>query len=273
MNEQRVKAYKHYLETCVTPKTKPGDHLSASSVRSYLNAMDSITDGLIRDGYIFRGQTIYDIDEPVLVSEIYKSIMNHKSCLSDLNFRGNRTISSAIKHYLDMLLNRATVDEMIEMKQTRNDEILNDAYDELIDKLGQVIHQVDAALGERKLTLVRKRLTIVKSIAFRRADGKCDHCGKPTFLTESGNLYFECHHIDPLSDGGDDDIFNVVSLCPNCHRMVHYGTKTLRRDANKQLINQIERYLEDSAIHNSDLQELAKFQSLKQKAASQYYLF
>ena len=172
-----------------------------------------------------------------------------------------------------MLLNKASVDEIIEMKQTRNDEILNDAYDELINKLGEVIHQVDTASGERKLTLVRKRLTIVKSIAFRRADGKCDHCGKPTFLTESGNLYFECHHVDQSSDGGDDDIFNVVSLCPNCHRMMHYGTKTLRRDANKQLISQIERYLEDTMILNSDLQELAKFQNLKQKAASQYYLF
>ena len=75
MNSQRAKAYKHYLENCVTPKTKPGDHLSQSSVRSYLNAMDSITDGLIRDGYIFRGQTIYDIDEPVLVSEIYQSLI------------------------------------------------------------------------------------------------------------------------------------------------------------------------------------------------------
>lgn len=273
MNAQRVREYKHYLETSVTPKTKPGNHLSPSSVRSYLNAMDSITDGLIQDGYLFRGQTIYDIDDPVLVNELYKSIMTHRSCLSDLNFRGHRTISSAVKLYLDMLLNRTTVDEMIEMKQTRNDEILNDAYDELIDKLGQIIHQVDAASGERKLTLVRKRLTIVKNIAFKRADGKCDYCGKPTFLTESGNLYFECHHVDPLSDGGDDDIFNVVSLCPNCHRLVHYGSKPLRKDANKQLLDRIEQYLADSAIRNSDLNELAKFNALKEKALSQHFIF
>ena len=272
MNQRRAKEYKHYLETNVTPKTKPSDRLSPSSVRSYLKAMESVTDGLVQDGYIFRGQTIYDIDEPILVSEIYQSIMNHKSCLSDSNFRSNRTISSAIKHYLDMLLNRTTVDEMIEMRQTRGDEILSDAYDELIEKLGHVIHQVGTASGERKLTLVRKRLTIVKSIAFKRANGKCDHCGKPTFLTESGNLYFECHHVDPLADGGDDDIYNVVSLCPNCHRLVHYGSRPLRKDANKQLLNRIEIYLADSSIQNSNLCEIDKFQSLKEKATSQFYL-
>ena len=268
MSEKLAQAYQYYLETQVAR-----GHLKGSSVDSYLKRMAKIKDGLVQDGFISRDQTIYDINDPLIISDIYWSIMNHKSCLSDSNFRGNRMISSAIKHYLDMLLgSHATIDEIIEMKQTRNDNIINNTYDELVDKLGQIVRQVDVASGERKLTLVRKRLTIVKSIAFKRADGKCDCCGKPTFPTESGNLYFECHHVDPLSDGGDDDIFNVVSLCPNCHRLVHYGSESLRKDANKYLLDRIEQYLANSAIQNSDLNEIGKFQLLKDKAQSQNYL-
>ena len=29
------------------------------------------------------------------------------------------------------------------------------------------------------------------------------------------------HHIDFLSNGGDDTIENVSALCPNCHRKMH----------------------------------------------------
>tara|TARA_B110000971_G_C19739912_1_gene377025 strand:+ start:26 stop:187 length:162 start_codon:yes stop_codon:yes gene_type:complete len=29
------------------------------------------------------------------------------------------------------------------------------------------------------------------------------------------------HHIDFLSNGGDDSSDNVSALCPNCHRKIH----------------------------------------------------
>lgn len=58
--------------------------------------------------------------------------------------------------------------------------------------------------------------------AKRRADGKCDLCEKTPFKTRKGIPYLECHHMIFLSEGGPDRVYNVVALCPNCHRKMHY---------------------------------------------------
>ena len=51
-----------------------------------------------------------------------------------------------------------------------------------------------------------------------------------TFVSAStGQCYFEAHHLIPISK---KDLFefsldveaNIVSLCPNCHRLIHYST-------------------------------------------------
>lgn len=31
----------------------------------------------------------------------------------------------------------------------------------------------------------------------------------------------DVHHIIPVSNGGKNEITNLITLCPNCHRMVH----------------------------------------------------
>lgn len=31
----------------------------------------------------------------------------------------------------------------------------------------------------------------------------------------------DVHHITPVSEGGSNDILNLISLCPNCHRECH----------------------------------------------------
>lgn len=58
-----------------------------------------------------------------------------------------------------------------------------------------------------------------------RANGICERCQKPApFSRKSNNTpYLEVHHKIPLSKGGDDSIENVIALCPNCHREMHYG--------------------------------------------------
>ena len=56
----------------------------------------------------------------------------------------------------------------------------------------------------------------------RRANGHCELCVcKAPFVTRDGELYLEVHHIDFLSNGGQDIINNTVALCPNCHRKMH----------------------------------------------------
>ena len=42
-------------------------------------------------------------------------------------------------------------------------------------------------------------------------------------MDEDGIPYSEVHHIEPLSEGGEDVLENVACLCPAHHREVHIG--------------------------------------------------
>lgn len=63
----------------------------------------------------------------------------------------------------------------------------------------------------------------VKQRALNRAQGKCEYCGEDGFITDSGQIYLESHHIIPFSKGGSDIDGNVAALCPNHHRQAHHG--------------------------------------------------
>lgn len=67
----------------------------------------------------------------------------------------------------------------------------------------------------------------VRRIALKRANGKCEFCGKEGFKTSSGEFFLETHHIIPLSKGGPDTVYNVAAICPDHHREAHYGQNAL----------------------------------------------
>jgi predicted restriction endonuclease len=53
-------------------------------------------------------------------------------------------------------------------------------------------------------------------------DNRCQICGF-TFKEKNGEFYSEGHHLIPLSEGGTQERDNIVILCPNHHRMIHYA--------------------------------------------------
>lgn len=63
----------------------------------------------------------------------------------------------------------------------------------------------------------------VRNKVKQRSKGLCEFCGKIGFTMPSGAIYLETHHVVPLSEGGPDDEWNVVALCPLDHRMAHYS--------------------------------------------------
>jgi len=82
-----------------------------------------------------------------------------------------------------------------------------------------------------------RRSEVVKQYALRAANGVCQACGSEApFLDESGDPFLEVHHLKRRSDGGADHPDNVVALCPNCHRRVHYGQDG--EEFNQKLIEQ-----------------------------------
>jgi 5-methylcytosine-specific restriction protein A len=67
------------------------------------------------------------------------------------------------------------------------------------------------------------RSALVRLAALARAKGRCEYCRRPGFVTKSGDVFLETHHIIPLSEGGKDDVRNVAAVCANHHREAHYG--------------------------------------------------
>lgn len=61
--------------------------------------------------------------------------------------------------------------------------------------------------------------------AIKRAKGKCEMCASPAPFRRAsdGSPYLEIHHKKPLSLGGDDTLDNIIIVCPNCHRKIHFG--------------------------------------------------
>jgi hypothetical protein len=52
----------------------------------------------------------------------------------------------------------------------------------------------------------------------------CERCGyRPPWNTSKGIPYVEAHHLIPLGDNGFDKMKNLIVVCPECHRFLHYA--------------------------------------------------
>lgn len=93
------------------------------------------------------------------------------------------------------------------------------------DRLYQIARErgtEEPILSVHSETATYARDRYISAAAKRWAKGKCQLCDNDApFDTPSGEPYLESHHICWLSQGGADTIFNVVALCPNCHRKMH----------------------------------------------------
>lgn len=76
------------------------------------------------------------------------------------------------------------------------------------------------------------RSNLVRVYVLSRAGRVCEGCkADAPFATPGGFPYLEPHHAVGLAKGGPDDPRNVIALCPNCHRRVHYGRDGKRYNA------------------------------------------
>ena len=88
------------------------------------------------------------------------------------------------------------------------------------------------------MVTLRDRSSAVREHVLRRAAGHCEWCGRAGFVTASGAIYLETHHIKPLAEDGPDHSSNVIALCPEDHRRAHYAQG--REDLAKQLAAKVQ---------------------------------
>lgn len=65
----------------------------------------------------------------------------------------------------------------------------------------------------------------------------CAGC-RNTFLKPDGEPYIEVHHIIPLSDGGEDSLWNLSVLCAHHHRLAHFGENDIRLNFQSTLLKE-----------------------------------
>jgi|GEM_PF-1436805 len=95
----------------------------------------------------------------------------------------------------------------------------------------------DKPITKRKKSK-KQRVTVycrdeqIRSLALGYANHLCELDNKhKSFITKNNQNYMESHHLIPLNayntgefDNDElDRVANIVSLCPNCHRKIHYG--------------------------------------------------
>lgn len=54
----------------------------------------------------------------------------------------------------------------------------------------------------------------------------CQHCGKQPASASNYHQGFEYHHLIPRSQGGSDEVSNIVLLCRECHQQEHRAAPT-----------------------------------------------
>ena len=88
----------------------------------------------------------------------------------------------------------------------------------------------------------------------KKADYKCEgNFQHETFLSKrTGKQFMEGHHLIPVGFQIDiwnkygvnvDCVENIVSLCPNCHRAIHYGNDLIKSELINKLFNARKKYL------------------------------
>lgn len=107
--------------------------------------------------------------------------------------------------------------------------------------------------GHRKLITSPELAAYCLAQAGYRCEANHSHT---TFISKaSGKNYVEAHHLIPLKRQAEfpqfaiDNQANIIALCPNCHRLLHYATATQKEAALRKLFDKKrERILSDKGM-------------------------
>lgn len=143
---------------------------------------------------------------------------------------------------------------------------LDESYQESIEKtlLDRDISNISlegkitiSVVGLRTIYLRNPKIAIRR---FQESNYQCEmnHSHKTFTSLATNKPYMEAHHFIPMKfqhlfEEPLDSLANVVSLCPTCHRGIHYATV----DYKSSMINEL--YKKRPEIHNHKLEEIAQF--------------
>ncbi len=102
---------------------------------------------------------------------------------------------------------------------------LSETYDDNVDKCIEKV--LEGKVREQYIVdnTIYGRSVVEKMKALENAHYLCEFDDShKTFLRKNKTPYTEAHHLLPIHDSRSlDDASNIVSLCPICHKQIHYG--------------------------------------------------
>jgi len=94
----------------------------------------------------------------------------------------------------------------------------------------------------------------LKNKVFMDKNYKCEMDEEhQTFKKDNGIIFMEGHHLIPMKAQKDFDINidrteNIICLCPNCHRQIHYGNRELKKRIFEKLFLERFNSLRDAGV-------------------------
>jgi predicted restriction endonuclease len=124
---------------------------------------------------------------------------------------------------------KTTTEDLEKLDAITSKEELESIINQLLERNKDSAPQV----VESKVKKIKRDLMAVRKLKDIYKD-ECQICG---FVIEKadGGRYSEVAHIKGLSDKGQDNIMNMLVLCPNHHKMLDFGKMSISLD-NKEAI-------------------------------------
>lgn len=110
-----------------------------------------------------------------------------------------------------------------EQPKTRSERLESD----MADMVGTVWRDRTGATGTAPMAVWRSTINYARSTALKERvlsnrRRRCQLCGH-TFKKANGLFYAECHHVIPIHAGGPDEEDNLLVVCANHHRQLHFA--------------------------------------------------
>ena len=106
--------------------------------------------------------------------------------------------------------------------------------------------------------LNRDRVIVEQVLKADKYKCEIDSSHKTFIARKNDELYLEGHHLIPISRQDEfekslDVYANIIGLCPNCHRQLHFGRKSDVRDILKGLYDlRAERFAKSGIVVSKD---------------------
>lgn len=193
--------------------------VSESTVNHYQEALKYISKYLVGKNKL--RHTVYEIRD-IRELEYIRNYLYSDPEFAALDQRGHRMYSAGFNNYYRFAH--------------------GGAFNGIHDKIAIMDIQIPNRGEETRSVKVWKRSTIIKMQSIEAAEYKCEiSTMHRTFTAKStGRPYMEGHHalpmeLQPQFNNSLDVYANIVCLCPNCHRLLHYGV-TMEKE---KLLNKI----------------------------------